>query len=192
MVGTRSVLLVDEEQSSRRRYADWIGDEFRVRTAGSRIEARAKSTRAVDVVLVSEDLATDRFVDRLRRITDGCHVVGLGTVVGTAGGRPDADVWLTNPPTRSELETTVDRYLTKATFERALRSFYSLVSIKARLETELDHERLTDNAGYGRICRRVDELDAELADMSADLDTDWAGLFEVCESTSGGESRPVP
>lgn len=194
MVGTRSVLVVVDDDSCRETYAEWLVDEYHVLVAIDEADARRKLHRTVDVVLVSDGLVGEGLsVETIRRETRGCHVVALTPLSDTRGPSRDAfDDSLAKPTTRTELQSTIERYLVRSAYDRTLRSFYSLASMKVELESELDRDRLAESQGYTRICRRVAELRRELADAVERTETDWADMFEVCHASAGtDESQPV-
>lgn len=186
MVGTRSVLIVDDDSACRETYTSWLSDEYHVRVAADRDEARTRLNRATDVVLVSEQLVDSDFsVAAIRQQARDCHVVALTRLSNTpAVGHDEFDDALAKPTTRQEFEATVDWYLTRTAYERTLRSFYSLAATKADLEAELSRDRLAESTEYERICRRIAELRTQLTETVVDTDTDWAAIFEVCQAST--------
>lgn len=193
MVGTRSVLLAVGDRSRRETYADWLSDEYKVVGAGSRLEARRKLSRAIDVVVVSDDLVGGELSpDAIRRKADDCRLIAVTSESTTDASHDEFDDALSTPMMRAELEATVDRYLAWAALDRALRSFYSLAATKAELETEFGSDELTDSSGYDRICQQIVDLQSELDDVTTDIDSDWPELFEDSRRRTDDELQQVP
>lgn len=174
------VVVVDDEPDLADLYAVWLGDSYEVRTAYGGEEGIELIDETVDVALI----------DRLMPGWSGDEVLSTvreqgydGQVAMVTAVEPDFDIiemgfdaYLVKPVLRDELCETVDRLLTRGTYDTQVCELFSLASKRAALKTQKDPAELERNEAYQRLDERIDELRAELDETVAELD---ARDFEV-------------
>jgi DNA-binding NtrC family response regulator len=166
MSGDGTVLVVDDEQTCREIYRNWLSGVYDVRTASDGHQALAKLDEQVDVVLLDRRMSGpsgERIASVIEERTTDCRVVMV------TGVRPDLDIigmhideYLRKPVTGEELRETVERMLARSVYRQEM-----YVELKRRLEATQD--RLND---------------ALLA-----ADGDWTDKFRACTDT--GDSGAV-
>ncbi|WP_424018654.1 hypothetical protein ACOZ4N_04020 [Halorientalis pallida] len=173
--GNRVVLVAMGDESRRRTYQEWLGEEYNVWTAAGRLDVYEKVGTAVDVVLADEALLERDGLGAgtFRDATDGCRVVLLD------GGAPGLDPDLTMlDPDPERLAGTTERLLVETACERLLAESATLAERKARLERELDAPSRNAVEEYRVARERFQELSRRLDDLVQRAEFDWSALFD--------------
>ncbi|WP_115862874.1 HalX domain-containing protein [Halorussus litoreus] len=176
MSNDATVLIVDDEKPITDAYAQWLEDDFTVRTAYSGSEALEKLDESVDVVLLDRrmpDLSGEDVLTQIHEQGLTCRVALVSAV------EPDFDIlelgfdaYLEKPVSEAdELLETVRALLRRSTYDAQMQQFLSLANKKAALETKKSPEELDASEEY-------DELSAELADLRGQLSATATTLDE--------------
>ncbi|WP_338741046.1 response regulator [Haloplanus salilacus] len=177
-----TVLVVDDERDLTDLYEVWLSDDYHVRTAYGGEEALAAHDDAVDVVLLDRrmpDLSGDEVLERLRDQGSDCQVVMVTAV------DPDFDIlemgfdgYVTKPVDRDQLQSVVERMLTRREYDAQLQSYYRLVAQRAALVAEKDAGELASNPEFADLEARIADLKAETDLAVSDFDeTDFDAAF---------------
>ncbi len=192
-----TVLVVEDEPDLADLYAEWLKDEYDVRTAYGGEAALEVIDDEVDIVLLDRrmpDLSGDEVLDAIRERGIECRVSMVTAV------EPDFDIvemgfddYLVKPVSREALSETVSNLLLRGEYDEGMQELFSLASKKALLESERGTADLEDHEEYQRLTDRIRELRSELnrkldqldesdemASLYAELDRD-AGRFEADE-----------
>lgn len=187
------VLVIDDEHAIADLYADWLSAEYDVRTAYDGDEAIEVLDAAVDVILLDRRMpgrSGDVVLEEVR--TRGIDArVAMVTAVS-----PDFDVvemgfddYLVKPVTGEELSETVERLLRITDYDDELRTYYSLVTKKALLESERPQQMLEGSEEYDELCREVAETQERLDDLGDGFDsTDFDSLLRGLDRADEGFS----
>jgi len=171
-----SVLVVDDESSLADLYAHWLSDEYDVRTAYGGEAALEAVDDGIDVMLLDRrmpDLSGDEVLKRVRQRN---HDVLVAMVTAV---EPDFDIvempcqdYLVKSIDRSMLHDTVDRLLRLAEYDQMRRDLSSKKVRRNVLEVEKADSELEDNQSFQRLEREIADLEAELGDLSEELEYD--------------------
>ncbi|WP_137286825.1 HalX domain-containing protein [Halorussus salinisoli] len=177
MPNDATVLIVDDEKPITDAYAQWLDDEYRVRTAYSGSEALEKLDEEVDVVLLDRrmpDLSGEDVLNRIHEEGFTCRVALVSAV------EPDFDIldlgfdaYLEKPVSEAEeLLETVETLLRRSTYDVQMQRFLSLANKKAALETKKSPEELEANEEYEELTNELTELRTQLSDTATNLNDD--------------------
>lgn len=169
------ILIVEDEPDVAETYARWLQD-YDVRRVESGEAALAQLDETIDVVLLDRMLpgkSGAEVLDEIRARGIDCRVAMVTAV------DPDFDIiemgfdeYVTKPPERDQLRTTVERLLQRAALDGELQEYYSLVARRAALEAELGAERLESNDEYTDLVDQIEThrgaADEALGDMASD------------------------
>jgi len=188
-----TVLVIDDEHAIADLYADWLSEEYDVRTAYDGEEAIEVLDPGVDVILLDRRMpgqSGDVVLEEIR--TRGLDArVAMVTAVS-----PDFDVvemgfddYLVKPVTGEELTQTVERMLRISDYDDELRAYYALVTKKALLESERPQQMLEGSEEYDDLCHEVEAARERLDAMgngfdAADFDSLLRGLDRADEGFS--------
>ncbi|WP_135826240.1 HalX domain-containing protein [Halorussus ruber] len=191
MSDNATVLIVDDEKPITDAYAQWLEDEYQVRTAYSGSEALEKLDEDVNVVLLDRrmpDLSGEDVLDEIHEQKLTCRVALVSAV------EPDFDIlelgfdaYLEKPVSDpDELLETVEKLLRRSTYDAQMREFLSLANKKAALETKKSSEELEASDEYVELTEQLAELRAELSDTATELDDeDLRAEFQAPGSDRG-------
>lgn len=175
MWGDCVVLVAAGDESQRRTYREWLGEEYHVRTAADRAGVRETVGSLVEVVLAGRGLLEHEGlgVGTLREATDGCQVVRLG-----ADETPtEADVTMADP-TPERLVRTTQRLLIEAACTRILAKSVTLAERKARLEQELGVASQHAVEEHRVARERFEACSQRLNDLVQRAEFEWSALFD--------------
>lgn len=173
----KTVLVVDDEESSARLHADILGDDYDVRLAYSGTEALEQIDNDVDVLLLDrmmDDLSGDEVLQRLKRRNLEIRVA-LVTAID-----PDYDIlelgfddYLVKPIDREALRETVrqlvllDEYIDKQADLGSLRVQRNI------LQMEKTDAELEDNDEYQKLQSAIDGLESELEELKESIPEEY-------------------
>jgi len=173
---TGTVLVVDDEPAYTDLLAEWLRDDYDVRTATSGERALEQLDDAVDVVLLDRrmpGLSGDEVLDRIRESDFECRVAMVTAV------EPSMDVvdmgfddYLVKPISREDLHDVVENLLTRATYAREVQELFALTSKKAVLEERHPPAELSASDQFQDLLDRIDEKSEQLEDVLGDLTHD--------------------
>ena len=170
-----TVLIVDDEKPITDAYAQWLEDDYTVRTAYSGSEALEKLDESVDVVLLDRrmpDLSGEDVLDKIHEQELKCRVALVSAV------EPDFDIlelgfdaYLEKPVSEAaELHETVETLLRRTTYDSQIQRFLSLANKKAALETKKNPEELEANEEYAELTEELASLREQLSDTATGMD----------------------
>ncbi|MFC4450163.1 response regulator transcription factor [Halorussus aquaticus] len=170
-----TVLIVDDEKPITDAYAQWLEDDYQVRTAYSGSEALEKLDDEVDVVLLDRrmpDLSGEDVLNEIHEQGLTCRVALVSAV------EPDFDIlelgfdaYLEKPVSEAEeLRETVETLIRRSTYDVQMQRFLSLANKKAALETKKSPEELDANEEYEQLTQELADLRAQLSDTATTLD----------------------
>jgi DNA-binding response OmpR family regulator len=170
------VLIVDDERQLADLYAGWLADAYPVRVAYDGDEALQALDDDVEVVLLDRRMPGLSGDEVLEAVTDqgyGCRVAMVTAV------EPDFDIiemgfddYLVKPVTYADLKGTVDRLLTRNTYDEQVDEYARLLSKKATLETEKSRQQLAESDRFAELEARIDRLEATVDHMARNFDED--------------------
>ncbi|WP_158059684.1 response regulator transcription factor [Halorussus halophilus] len=170
-----TVLIVDDEQPITDAYAQWLENDYEVRTAYSGSEALDELDDTVDVVLLDRrmpDLSGEDVLTEIHEQDLGCRVALVSAV------EPDFDIlelgfdaYLEKPVSEAdELRETVETLLRRTTYDSQMQQFLSLATKKAALEAKKSREDLEANEEYAKLQSQLAELREHLSSTATGLD----------------------
>lgn len=183
---TASVLIVEDERDLADLYASWLNDSYIVSTAYDGDEALDKLDEQIDVVLLDRRMpgtSGDEVLDYIRK-----HKLDIRVAIVSAVS-PDFDVigmgfddYLVKPVDNEELHDTIERMLTRATYDDALKELEQLVAQKAVLEVEKTNAELQEHDEYRKLERRIEKVQRQADTAVADFnDEDFEVTFRSFE-----------
>lgn len=172
------VLLVENDPESVDRHAEWLADDYAVRTAIDGETALERFDPDVDVVLLDRqlpDMSGGGLLGRLRT-REGDPAVGM-----LVGREPDRRVtqlaveeFAIRPLDREAFRTLVARLARRRTVDEAVDAYLGLLDRKRSMEGSADAETLDDDANYravsGELVARRRQLES-LLDRLQDTNT---------------------
>ena len=188
-----TVLVIDDEHAIADLYADWLSADYEVRTAYDGEEAIEVLDASVDVILLDRRMPGQSGDVVLEEIRDRGIVARVAMVTAVS---PDFDVvemgfddYLVKPVTGEELTETVERMLRISDYDDELRSYYSLVTKKALLESERPQQMLEGSEEYQDLCRKVEATRERLDEIGNGFDTtDFDSLLRGLDRVDEGFS----
>lgn len=182
-----TVLVVDDEASYTALLAEWLADDYRVRTAHSGTEALEKLDDTVSVMLLDRRMP-DRSGDEVLSVVRdrGLHCrVAMVTAV-----EPSFDVvelgfddYLVKPTTRAEITSLVDSLLHRATYQREVQQLFALASKRAMLERRHSEAELRSSDRYSDLTAEVEALRTRLEDVTTSLtDEEYEAVFRELDA----------
>lgn len=156
------ILIVEDERELADLFSAWFDDRYTVRTAYGGREALELLDHDVSVALIDRrmpDFSGDELLDRIREQGYPCQVA----LVSAVSPGPDLldlgfDDYLKKPVERQELCDTVDRLLERATYEKEIQEWLSLLSKKATLESEMAPAELENSERFSQLMDDIEEF----------------------------------
>jgi DNA-binding response OmpR family regulator len=172
-----TVLIVDDERPITDAYAQWLEDDYAVRTAYNGSEALDELDGDVDVVLLDRrmpDISGEDVLDEIHDRELTCRVALVSAV------EPDFDIlelgfdaYLEKPVSSAEeLLETVETLVRRTTYDAQMRRFLSLANKKAALEAKKVPEELDANDEYDELTEELAALRGRLSETATELDDD--------------------
>jgi len=169
------VLIVEDEPAVAESYRIWLSDRYEVRVAETGEQA-LKRLADTDVVLLDRmmpGMSGDEVLNAIRDHDTECRVAMVTAI------NPELDVielgfdaYVTKPPGRDELRSTVERLLKRAQLDESLQRYFSLAARRAALESAYPAERLSESDEYRALLERIDQCRDALDESTADLSSD--------------------
>ncbi|MES3160179.1 MAG: response regulator [Halorubrum sp.] len=196
------VLLVENDPELVERHAEWLADEYAVRTAIDGETALERFDTDVDVVLLDRqlpDMSGGGLLGRLRA-RDGDPAVGM--LLGLDPDRRvlglDVDEFVVRPIDRETLVGLVERLDRRGAVDEAVDAYLSLLDRRREFEVEGGPDALESNSDYravtGELVARrrqleslLDRLEEAAGKEATDGETDETAPT-ASPSPSGGES----
>ena len=170
------VLIVDDERNLADLHARWLEDVYRVGVAYHGDEAIDALDHSVEVVLLDRrmpGLSGDEVLEVVRERGYGCRVAMVTAV------EPDFDIldmgfddYLLKPVSFDELKATVDRLLTRNSYDEQVDEYARLLSKKATLETEKNRRQLEESRAFAELESRIERLGSNVDNMVRSFDED--------------------
>lgn len=168
------VLIVEDEPDLAELYAEWLGDDYTVRTAESGDAALWQFDGAVDVVLLDRDLPDTSGEELLGQLKGSGVDCGYAMLTGTEPGfeilKLDVDEYVRKPIDRDGLGALVDRLEERTAVEVAVGAYLSTLSKKRALEAELDSAERDSDPRYrslsSELVTRRRQIDSVLTRLS--------------------------
>lgn len=177
-----TVLVVDDESDLADLYAAWLEDSYEVLVAYDGSSALDTVDESVDVVLLDRrmpDVSGDDVLERIRNVAPHCRVAMVTAV------EPDVDIvnmgfdeYLQKPVDRDELHDTVERLLTRSTYDQRVQDLFAAITKRSLLDEQLSSRQLASSEEYQELIERIDDLRQNVDDVVDDLgDEDFQRLF---------------
>ncbi|WP_251343810.1 HalX domain-containing protein [Haloplanus halophilus] len=182
-----TVLIVDDEQSLADLYAYWIGEFAEARTAYDGNEALDKLDADVDVMLLDRrmpGLSGDAVVEAVSERDLDVRIV-MVTAVDPGFEIVDMaiDDYLVKPVDQPELVETVERMITRNTYDDQLQRKFQLVEKKVTLEEAKTPHELEESEEYQKLVQQLDAVERELDSTVEEFDdTDFTVAFRELPS----------
>ncbi|QKY19254.1 response regulator [Halolamina sp. CBA1230] len=185
------VLVVEDAPDVAETYRRWLASSYEVRVAEDGETALSRLDESVDVVLLDRmmpETSGDEVLAEIRKRGIDCRVAMVSAV------DPDFDVlemgfdaYLTKPPDREELLSTIDRLFDRAELDDDMQEYYSLVARKGALESEKSASELEESEAYDELIDRIERVELIVDDELGDLRSDTEFVSAVREIDEGGE-----
>lgn len=192
------VLIIEDEPDLADLYAEWLGDDYAVRTATDGETALWHFDESVDVVLLDRrlpDMSGEELLGHLKESGIECQYAMLtGVEPGFEILKLDIDEYVRKPIERAELRELVDRLEERKAVEGAISSYLALLSKKRALESEYDAAELDSEPSYRSLTseiitrrRQIESLLTQLdesgvavtdADADGELETDRTPIYK--------------
>lgn len=173
---TSTILVVEDEEDLADLYAEWLRNDYQVRVAYSGKSALEALDDHVDVVLLDRrmpGLSGDDVLEAILEREYSCRVAMVTAV------EPDFDIidmgfddYLVKPVSTDDLHHTVDRLLTRTSYDTQLEEYASLVSKKSALEQEKSPTELESNPKYEELEEDIQQLRSSVDGMVEEFNTD--------------------
>lgn len=190
-----TVLVVDDDEDVVDLFEGWLSDQYTVKTATDGENALAE-LEGVDVALLDRRLPTcsgDHVAAEIERRDGDCMTAII------SGVEPDTDIvhiscgeYLVKPVGKTELLDTVERLRQRARYDDQLAECANLAAKRGALEASNPRAELERDPEYVGLCRRIDELRAELDDLTRTFDAeDFQAAFETPDFRGGSRIQQV-
>lgn len=170
-----NVLIVEDERGLADVYAEWLADEYTVRTAYNGKQAIEELGNTVDIVLFDRslpDLTGQKILACIREQDFDCRVI-MATAV-----EPDLDIldlefddYLTKPVSGDDLRTAVERIERLATYADLLQKLYRCIATRSALHKETDIG-IPDHESYCDLLDRIATLRGQVDVTTEASDTE--------------------
>lgn len=164
--GVPHVLVVEDEPDVAETYEIWLDGDYDVHLATTGREALEVIDDSIDVVLLDRmmpEMSGDEVLAAIREQGYDCRVAMVSAV------EPDFDIvemgfdeYIIKPPTREELQETLEALLTRAEHSERIQAYRSLLARRATLESQKADDVLAESDAYAMLNERIEELEVEL------------------------------
>lgn len=173
IINRSTILVVDDNPDLTEIYADWLRDEYTVRTAYNGDQALKSLDDEVDVVLIDRKMpqkSGDSVVAQIEKSDVDCRIAMITAV------DPDFDIiemeideYLIKPLLKSELKKTAENLIIRSKYDKRLQEYYKLASKVSVLETEKTQEELENNEDFTAMLNELKRIRRELNDVLAEV-----------------------
>ncbi len=171
-----NVLVVEDESDIAALYAGFLRERYSVTVATTAEEAIDVVDERFDAVLLDRRLpdgSGDQVLEYIRENSLECRVAMVTAV------EPDFDIidmgfdlYLTKPVSRSNLLRAIETLLSRTEYDDLLQEAAALASKRAVLKSEKPTAQLERNEAYADLLARLEDLDADIDDLSESFSTD--------------------
>jgi len=186
------VLIVEDEPDVAETYDLWLSADYDVRIANDGTEGLEKLDADIDVVLLDRmmpGLTGGEVLDRIRDAGYRCRVAMVTAV------EPDFDIlnmgfdaYLSKPIRSEQLHDTVENLTERATYDRLLQEYYSLVETQATIEGAKSDAELAESEEYADLSARIDSLQEELGRTLGGVESDDDFIATIRELSEGPDT----
>ncbi|MDY7083006.1 MAG: response regulator, partial [Halobacteria archaeon] len=160
-------------------YTMRLEQNYEVRTAYDGNQAFDLLDDDVDVVLLDRrmpEMSGNAVLNKIRGQGYQCKVAMVTAV------EPHFDViemgfddYLSKPVSRDELNETVERLISRATYDKNMQEYFALISKKAVLEHQMSEPELERNDKYENLEKQIEETEEKLVDDLKKMDGEHLG-----------------
>ena len=181
-----TVLVVDDEPAIADAHAQWLSEEYTVKTAYDGEQALEVMDESIDVVLLDRrmpGISGDDVLNTIRDRNYDCRVAMVSAV------EPNFDIlelgydtYLVKPVSEADqLLETVETLLRRSQYDGEMQELLALASKKGTLEAKKTQSELEEHTEYQRLTDRLDTLYERVSSTTDDLDDDdlRAEFFEL-------------
>ncbi|WP_255169704.1 response regulator [Natrononativus amylolyticus] len=181
-----TVLVVDDEPAIADAHAQWLSEEYTVKTAYDGEQALELMDDSIDVVLLDRrmpGISGDEVLETVRERGYDCRVAMVSAV------EPSFDIlelgydtYLVKPVSEADrLLETVETLLRRSEYDDQMQELLALASKKGTLEAKKTRSELEDHAEYQQLKKQLDALYENVSDATEQLDDDdlRAEFFEL-------------
>lgn len=166
-----TVLIVEDEGDLADLYADYLAEVATTKHAATGEQARDRMSEDVNVILLDRRLPDVMGEELIPDLREQNPTVGIAMVTAV---QPDFDIldigfddYLTKPVDKASLRAVVRSLATRSRYGSAVREYFSLLSKRAALLTEIPEADLQENPDYQDLEDRITELKSEVDDLLA-------------------------
>ena len=185
------VLIIEDEPDLADLYAEWLGDDYVVRTATDGETALWHFDESVDVVLLDRrlpDMSGEELLGQLKESGVECQFAMLtGVEPGFEILKLDIDEYVRKPIERGELRELVDRLEERKAVEEAISSYLALLSKKRALESEYDAAELDSEPSYRSLTSEIVTRRRQIESLLNQLDESGVAVTDVSDVDTDDE-----
>lgn len=167
-------MVVEDQKDLADVYANWLREEYAVRTAYGGDEALEKFDETVDVVLLDRRMpgrSGDEVLERIREAGTDCRVAMVTAI------SPELDIidmefddYLVKPVQKEEVLDTVEGMLAMRTYNDRIREYYSLSTKHTALISNNSEAELETSEEYQDLKERLAEVKGEFEDLREEIE----------------------
>ncbi|MFB6235678.1 MAG: HalX domain-containing protein [Halopenitus sp.] len=170
------VLIVEDEDDLADLYVGYLEQQYDVRTAGTVDAALSEVDESLDVVLLDRRLPDgrgDEVLEAIRSRDVDCRVAMVTAVepgfdiIGMG-----FDLYLTKPADRDRVIEAVETLENRSEYDEMLQQAAALATKRAVLESWKSAAELSESDEYDRLLNRLDDVDANLTQVTNDFSPD--------------------
>ncbi|WP_430504063.1 HalX domain-containing protein [Haloparvum sp. PAK95] len=170
------VLVVEDETELADLYVGYLEPKYDVRTAGTVDAALSEIDGSLDAVLLDRRLpdgSGDEVLETIRSEDVDCRVAMVTAVEpGFDIIEMGFDLYLTKPANRDRVREAVETLKTRSEYDEMLQQAAALATKRAVLESWKSATELAESDEYERLLDRLDDVDANLTQVTNDFSPD--------------------
>lgn len=164
---SRTVLVVDDEESLAELYAEYLRDDYETVVAHTGGEALVKLTSEVDLMLLDRrmpGMSGDELLEHIQDWETNCQAIMVTAVdIGVDIIDMPCEGYLTKPISKDELLTAVEQAFLIDSYEDLIFEYYEAQKKHAALDAEFSPDEI-DSARVDRLEQRIANIETEIGD----------------------------
>lgn len=176
MVGDKkqSILVVEDEERLAEMYAEYLSEDYEIRTAYNAEEGFEKLDETIDIILLDRRMpktSGNEFLKKIRKKNYRCMVAMVTAVdPGFEILEMDFDDYVLKPVTREKLQETVERMAKSKQYQEHVREFFRMAS---KYTTMQEHKSIADletNREFKELEKRMEKTREKINETLLELE----------------------